>query len=1142
MKYFTNFVFSAILVFFSISQIVVYAGEINPRAMLALPPLAKAPIIDGGLKDSAWAGATLIQGFNDPRRGETRVGYDSEFIYLAICTELPPSGNLLTRVRRDDDRVFSDDSIEIWIDPNWANFQRQEGDQRFYQIIINHAGAKLDVQHETNKVENLGWDLKGHFFADKINTADGTWDVEFALPWSAFGIKPDEVNVREIGLLIVRNWKSPIVQAKYSLASAGMFADRQAYPLFHLQAGAPIIQEKSLGAIYDPSNFAMDYQLAITNTSSDPTAYHAEAAVESSDMPRKDFKQDFSLSSKGGETFRVATIPGTFHRDSVNTFTAQVTSLDKKAIYFRRNLVVGKPSGQVWMNETKGEENTGVYIAYYPSTNRLSLLIDSTATEKSVPGSAAIEIRDGEKILLAESLAIINRKAEKILTLPALPDGTYTVRVTMKTAEGNLKPIDKIFIRKHFPWENNTLGVTETVYPPFLPVKVDGQNVDVVLRRYRMNGFGLWDSVISQGKELLAAPIAISGESDQGALVWQGKSGRFVESRDNKAVFEGVAESGSLIVKTRSTIEEDGCMKTEMTLVPEKSPVMIKRLCIDIPVKDEFAPLWHAVASGQMRSNPAGLTPKGQGVVWESRQTGNGAMLGTIIPYLWIGGAERGISWFADNDKNWVLDDQDSAQTLIRENGCLRLRLNLISRPLELCESRTIIFGLQATPAKPMPQDWRNFSQKYPRMRDVIGGAGIYWGMLQDFSAKYPAQHDFSIADQLLATRNTGKINNNFITDWMREKVPVDPELQKVVGSSIGCTFNWMTGIGNNPQFIYYEEHFQDQASDEWKVFQDEWGTEAYTSRIWKNRVLSKNDMRIGVRIHTPQSYVDFALWYAKEWMRRGFSLYCDNLFPANCFNPLTSDAYVRADGKTQASANLWELREYYKRLWKLEQQCRPLTPYPLLKSFHMTNANLIPVLAWGEINMDIEWSGVQGPFAWDFLLAETIGLQAGNYPFAYHQIGPRATLFAPDGKLNDMQKTLMERTEWSMRFIHEIMRDDSKGLGLLARKFGYGTPDCEVLNYWNDADRTADQPHIAVSDEQIKWIALWKPKERLLLLTLVNWKNEPRQSAIKIVPPDGVALNQWKDAETGKDVETGKITLQGWGTRLINVSSHSKN
>jgi len=63
----------------------------------------------------------------------------------------------------------------------------------------------------------------------------------------------------------------------------------------------------------------------------------------------------------------------------------------------------------------------------------------------------------------------------------------------------------------------------------------------------------------------------------------------------------------------------------------------------------------------------------------------------------------------------------------------------------------------------------------------------------------------------------------------------------------------------------------------------------------------------------------------AMEPARRG--LYCDNT-SAYSYNLLMTEAYQRPDGQIQPSASMWNLREYHKRLWVLEQQYQPLTQF----------------------------------------------------------------------------------------------------------------------------------------------------------------------------------------------------------------------
>ena len=98
----------------------------------------------------------------------------------------------------------------------------------------------------------------------------------------------------------------------------------------------------------------------------------------------------------------------------------------------------------------------------------------------------------------------------------------------------------------------------------------------------------------------------------------------------------------------------------------------------------------------------AGAGPR-DGVLWTSQQT-CGWTSWNLLPYIWLGGAERGLAWFADNDKGWILDNTAPCQTVSRENGKSVLRVYLVKRPAKLQGRRRIVFGLQASPTRPMPK------------------------------------------------------------------------------------------------------------------------------------------------------------------------------------------------------------------------------------------------------------------------------------------------------------------------------------------------------------------------------------------------------------------------------------------------------
>jgi hypothetical protein len=269
--------------------------------------------------------------------------------------------------------------------------------------------------------------------------------------------------------------------------------------------------------------------------------------------------------------------------------------------------------------------------------------------------------------------------------------------------------------------------------------------------------------------------------------------------------------------------------------------------------------------------------------------------------------------------------------------------------------------------------------------------------------------------------------------------------------------------------------------------------------------------------------------------------MYCDNTFPRNSYNTELTDAYVREDGSVQPSALVWELREYHKLMWKMEQDCQPISDYPLLISLHMTNGNILPIVTWGDINLDNEWAWQtgEGPFPVDVLQTEMIGLQAGSYPHAlYAIIGdkvlPRATA---KGSEHDF------RAEWGMRFTHEILRCatgawafDNLPMEKVVRDFGYGQDDCQIIHYW-DTDRLPGQPAITVNNQNIKWIGLWKPAEKRLMVVMVNWQKDGQNTNLTVTPPKGVKLSSWQDAEKKTPVPAGELAFGPWDVKILEVS-----
>ena len=790
-------------------------------------------------------------------------------------------------------------------------------------------------------------------------------------------------------------------------------------------------------------------------------------------------------------------------------------------------------------------------FSYYPGLKKIAFHIDLSTYPRpeEVKGVAkvACQVRQGARGLTRCELSLDNKgKADATVDVPDFADGDYELTFEAKTPSGEEIAGTKPFKRRHFPWEGNKLGITEKIYPPFLPVEVKDRTVEVVLRKYEMNEFGLWNKVVSQRRDLLAAPVSIRFETGKGEGKWTRKSLLLKAAAPQAATYEGLAESGPVKLASRSTIEFDGCMKVEFSLSPGPEPETISRLWVEIPLNEEASKLFH-YSERSCRRNVAGRLPDGgkitwildkefcgkywnpprwkagagprDGVLWTSQQT-CGWTSWNLLPYIWLGGAERGLAWFADNDKGWILDNTAPCQTVSRENGKSVLRVYLVNAPAKLQGERRIVFGLQASPTRPMPKNWRS-TVAIPSHSGPVN----CWGSF-GCSDKYPVDHDFSIADKILDARRTNAIDRAFFeakdkTRSFPKYGPYDKE-GKWLDSVLG--FAEMAKMYNRPDFgsmypdpigrkakqgplpIYFEEHCMVRCSPEYEIFQDEWNNVPFvTNRVawarYGDGVPYLNTYPIGPTFSA--SYRDFCAWYANQWLQRGVGLYFDNNMIGSASNPLTSAAYTRADGSAQSAATLWAQREYYKRIWNLMCQWNEKgAPYPLTYTQHMTNTLVLPFNTWNTANLDNEFAWIDYdtqkpvPYPWDFLLAEMTGRQSGSYAHALYPIsgiGKGEYLAADRSRMKDSQF----RREWGIRVVHEISRwlypfenfasmEPARTLEVALYKFGYGSPNCEVHNYW------ADKPALRIANEDVKWLLVSRPKDRKVFLVLQSWLKTP--------------------------------------------------
>jgi hypothetical protein len=303
--------------------------------------------------------------------------------------------------------------------------------------------------------------------------------------------------------------------------------------------------------------------------------------------------------------------------------------------------------------------------------------------------------------------------------------------------------------------------------------------------------------------------------------------------------------------------------------------------------------------------------------------------------------------WWGDNDKGWFPDDEVSAHDVIRVDGkgygkkgdVLVFRNHIIGKPVEVKGERTIAFGWNATPFKPLLQGWRNwaatedgtFFQPFRGVRlDSKTGKKVKQTPSQKNwihpESQYPEEWSSLWADQ--------KTNNSCLgyagaDVHVRNMVPFDPFAARN-GIFWGHMSFTLHGYGERTM----EKHLYDYFKDEWYSGSETW-----------------ND-----------SLIDYCIYLLDRAFREGgvCSTYWDITFPILHDNILGGLAYELPDGRIQKGYNGFNIRRFFQRLHGAAYDNNLL---PGCNGAHSTHAYLTVAMPWldavldGERNWNVDLS-----------------------------------------------------------------------------------------------------------------------------------------------------------------------------------------
>ena len=371
------------------------------------------------------------------------------------------------------------------------------------------------------------------------------------------------------------------------------------------------------------------------------------------------------------------------------------TAVDEVKVY-NRVLSVAEIRRAYLKLAGKGEAPAPVDVVHEIDTkvNVVRVRVDAfemaQKTEADLTARAQLRAADDQRTIAQAGTALKDAMATVELPYKSLAPDKYAITVEVASADGKHKEeVKREFERPAAPWLAPMPQYDHLVPKPWTPVEGDATRVRMWGREYRFDRAPMPRMITSQDMPVLAAPVSLKIDTGAGLVAPDWEATRVSERRPDAIARTGNGATGGLKVSFRSTVELDGMMRVDLTLAPAQGKAKVTALQLEVPVR---APHGDYV-----------LTP-----VLNDWKSGKIAL--DFRHVVWLTGHHTGLCWFAESHANWVAGKSVNPIEIVKSDGASVLTIRFIDSPVSIDKPISYTFGLQATPVRPLPENWRSFN------------------------------------------------------------------------------------------------------------------------------------------------------------------------------------------------------------------------------------------------------------------------------------------------------------------------------------------------------------------------------------------------------------------------------------------------
>ncbi|OGV80366.1 MAG: hypothetical protein A3K19_31380 [Lentisphaerae bacterium RIFOXYB12_FULL_65_16] len=741
-----------------------------------------------------------------------------------------------------------------------------------------------------------------------------------------------------------------------------------------------------------------------------------------------------------------------------------------------------------------GDYDTAVPLSPDSAVLRVSLSPDTSQVAATVfTGGADVDdakvtarvamVRKGDALPKnAQTVPFVAAQTTCNLAMLSTDPGEYEVVAELLVDSARVCELRKPVVVPELTWKGNRVGLEDKVLPPWTPLTLDGTTLNCWGRQYVFGQSALPVRITSADAELLARPMSLDVAVAGQPVVWTQQSMRAVSQSDTRAEFagelKGKAGEKEVSFTTRIVAEYDGLVMVDLACA-DSANLAADKITLDIPVpkdralyRHRYVPAWAGLV---------GNLPTGNGVVDKD----------AFICYAWLGDNDRGLFWMCESDQFWPNAESPNAFETVRTDNDVVLRFNLLASGQTLPADWKYSFGIQATPVKPIPKDWRKWRLTPGRNPTVH----ILWPTVQKDSLRYygyPEATDPAAFTQRVAAFHA---NNTKVVPYL-------------------CL------------------SYISAACPEWPYFEKFWamgGVDSSSADVAAYGVGFASASPLG------PDYSDFIVWKTAQFIERYDvdGVYHDNTHPYNSTNTDAGCGYWRGEQRRPTHPILG-YRALYRRMYAVTKSL----PRETFTMAHMSGKVTIPILAYDDSYLDGEHfrDRVQDHYPdvlpLDSFRAEYMGRQWGILPYFLPEFrGEYAKQVEPTRGLMAILM-LHDVSPWPIWCNTEVMNQALAALD----EFGY--VDAEFLAYFDTVPpATTAMPDVYVS-------AYKRTDNRALLIVgntgRADQTGDVRISTQRLGLPLGHVVS-WPD-KTPVPVSQDTVQLQvpGRGYRMLVVTAQA--